>query len=143
MSQTGSKINVSWGKVSGADRYEVYAAYCGKKFAKIPVKVITGSGVTSTVIKKLDGKKLNLKKNFKVCVVAYKTVDGVKKMLGKTVTAHIIGRKNTAYTNVKAIKLKKSKATIKKGKTWEIKATVVLVDPSKKMLSDKHAPTFR
>ena len=143
VSQTGSKINVSWGKVSDADRYEVYAAYCGTKFGKTPVKVVTKAGVTSTIIKKLDGKKLNLKKNFQVCVMAYKTVDGVKQRLGKTVTAHIVGRKNTAYTNVKAIKLEKSKATIKKGGAWKVKASVVLVDPSKKLLSDKHAPTFR
>jgi hypothetical protein len=143
VSQTGSKINVSWGMVSGTDRYEVYVAYCGKKFGKNPVKIITGAGVTSAVIRKLDGTKLNLKKNFKVYVVAYKTADGVKQKLGKTITAYVIGRKNKTYTNVKAMKLEKSKTSIKKGKTWAIKATVVLVDPSKKMLSDSHAPTFR
>ena len=143
VSQTGNKLNISWGKVSGADRYEVYAAYCGKKFGKNPVKIVTGAGVTTAVIKKLDGKKLNLKKNFKVYVVAYKTVSGKKQKLGKTIVAHVIGRKNAAYTNIKAIKLEKSKATIKKGKTWRIKATVVLVDSSKKMLPESHAATFR
>ena len=143
VSQTGNKLNISWGKVSGADRYEVYAAYCGKKFGKNPVKIVTKAGVTTAVIKKLDGKKLNLRKNFKVYVVAYKTVDGKKQKLGKTVAAHVVGRKNAAHTNIKAIKPEKSKATIKKGKTWRIKAAVVLVDPSKKMLSDSHAPTFR
>ena len=143
VSQTGNKLNISWGKVSGADRYEVYAAYCGKKFGKNPVKIVTGAGVTTAVIKKLDGKKLNLKKDFKVYVVAYKTVSGKKQKLGKTIVAHVIGRKNAAYTNIKAIKLEKSKATIKKGKTWRIKATVVLVDSSKKMLPESHAATFR
>ena len=143
VSQTGNKLNISWGKVSGADRYEVYAAYCGKKFGKNPVKIVTGAGVTTAVIKKLDGKKLNLKKNFKVYVVAYKTVSGKKQKLGKTIVAHVVGRKNAAYTNIKAIKLEKSKATIKKGKTWRIKATVVLVDSSKKMLPESHASAFR
>ena len=143
VSQTGSKINMSWGKVYGADRYEVYAAYCGKKYSKKPTKTITKKGVISASIKKLDGKKLSLGKNFKVYIVAYKTADGKKQKLGRTIEAHVIGRKNTTYTNVKAITLKKSKATIKKGKTWKVKASVVLVDPSKKMLSDKHAPTFR
>ena len=143
VSQTGSKINVSWGKVSGADRYEIYAAYCTGKFGKTPVKVVTKKGVTSVTITKLNGKKIELTKNFKVYVAAYKTVDGVKKKLGKTITAHIVGRKNKTYTNVKAIKLAKNKATIKVGKTYKIKASVVLVDPSKKMLSDSHAPTFR
>ena len=143
VSQTGNKITVSWGKVSGADRYEIYAAYCTDKFGKKPVKIITKKDVTSVTITKLNGKKLVLTKNFKAYVVAYKTVDGSKKKLGKTITAHIVGRKNKTYTNVKAIKLAKNKATIKVGKTYKIKASVVLVDSKKKMLSDKHAATFR
>ncbi|SFQ15435.1 Ig-like domain (group 2) [Lachnospiraceae bacterium XBB1006] len=143
VSQTGSKINVSWGKVSGADRYEIYAAYCTDKFGKKPVKIVTKKDVTSVTITKLNGKKLVLTKNFKAYVVAYKTVDGSKKKLGRTITAHIVGRKNKTYTNVKAIKLAKNKATIKVGKTYKIKASVVLVDSKKKMLSDKHAATFR
>ncbi len=143
VSQTGSEITVSWGKVSGADRYEIYAAYCTDKFGKKPVKIVTKKDVTSVTITKLNGKKLVLTKNFKAYVVAYKTVDGSKKKLGKTITAHIVGRKNKTYTNVKAIKLAKNKATIKVGKTYKIKASVVLVDSKKKMLSDKHAATFR
>ncbi|MBQ3793945.1 MAG: Ig-like domain-containing protein, partial [Lachnospiraceae bacterium] len=143
VSQIGNKITISWGKVSGANRYEIYVAYCTGKFGKTPVKVVTKKGVTSVTITKLNGKKLELTKNFKVYVAAYKTVDGVKKKLGKTITAHIVGRKNKTYTNVKAIKLAKNKATIKVGKTYKIKASVVLVDSKKKMLSDKHAATFR
>ena len=143
VSQIGNKITVSWGKVSGANRYEIYVAYCTGKFGKTPVKVVTKKGVTSVTITKLNGKKLELTKNFKVYVAAYKTVDGVKKKLGKTITAHIVGRKNKTYTNVKAIKLAKNKTTIKVGKTYKIKASVVLVDSKKKMLSDKHAATFR
>ena len=102
VSQTGNKITVSWGKVSGADRYEIYAAYCTDKFGKKPVKIVTKKDVTSVTITKLNGKKLVLTKNFKAYVVAYKTVDGSKKKLGKTITAHIVGRKNKTYTNVKA-----------------------------------------
>ena len=75
--------------------------------------------------------------------IAYKMVDGKKQKLGKTITAHIIGRKNAKYTNVKSLKLKESMLSIKKGKTAKIKATAVLVDPARKMLSDSHAPTFR
>ncbi|SDW15264.1 Listeria/Bacterioides repeat-containing protein [Lachnospiraceae bacterium KHCPX20] len=143
VSQTGNKLNVSWGKVKGANRYEVYVAYCGSKFAKKPVKTITKSGTTSVTIKKLNGKKISLKKNFKVYVVAYKTVNGKNKKLGKTITAHVIGCQNTKYTNVKSIKLKKSKVTLKKGKTTKIKASVVLVDPNKKILPDSHEAKFR
>ena len=34
VSQTGKKINIAWGKITGADGYDVYVQYCGKKFSK-------------------------------------------------------------------------------------------------------------
>ena len=57
--------------------------------------------------------------------------------------AHIVGSKNAKYTNVKKIKLYKSKYTLKANKTATIKAKIVLVDKKKKQLSDSHAPEFR
>ena len=77
VSQKGTKINVSWGKVAGADGYLVYAAYCGTEIGKA-VKTVKGPSSVSTTITKLNGKKLDLKKNFKVYVKAYKLVDGKK-----------------------------------------------------------------
>ena len=63
---------------------------------------------------------------------------------GKTITAHIVGSKNTKYTNVKEIKLtSKSSVTLAVGKTSTIKAKVVLVDAKKKQLSDAHTKEFR
>ncbi len=143
VSQTGSKINVSWGKVSGADGYNVYVQYCGKKFTSKSLNSVKSGKTTKITITKVNGKKLDLKKNFKVYVEAYKKVNGKKITLGKTVTAHIIGRKNTQCTNVKAVKVKKSSYTLKVGKTATIKASTVLVDKHKKQLSDKHAKEFR
>ena len=142
VSQTGSKISIGWGKVNGADRYEVFAAYCGEKPSKKPYKVVK-NGKLRLTIKKLNGKKLNLKKNYKFYVVAYKMVNGKKKKLGKTVTAHIVGRKNKKYSNPKKLTVKKSKFTLYVGKSAKIKASVVLVNQKKKSLSDKHAPKFR
>ena len=91
----------------------------------------------------LPRQKLNLKKNYKLYVEAYKLVDGKQVKLGKSITAHIVGRQNTAYTNVKGIKLKKSSFTLKTGKTATIKGKTVLVDKSKKQLSDAHAKELR
>lgn len=142
ISQTGSKINIKWGKVKEADGYEVYVTYCGMKFGK-SVKVLKNNAKTSINITKINGKKINLKKNFKVYVAAYKMVGGKKKKLAKTITGHIVGRKNTAYTNVKMIKLAKSKYSIKAGKTAQINAKTVLVDKKKKQLSNAHATQFR
>ncbi len=141
VSQTGSNISVSWGKVKGATGYKVYAGYCGKTMPTKPVKTLKKAKFT---IKKLNGKKLNLKKNYKVYVVAYKTVDGVDKVLGRTVTAHVVGAKNTKYSNPKKLTIKsKTKVTLKKGKTTNIKATVTLVNKKRKSLTKAHAAKFR
>ena len=143
VSQTGTKINVSWGKVADADGYLVYAAYCGTDFGKA-VKTVKDPSSVSTAITKINGKKLDLKRNFKVYVKAYKVVDGKKIAFGKSISAHIVGVKNTKNTNVKEIKLtSKSKLALTRGKTSKIQAKVVLVNPAKKQLSDAHAAQFR
>ena len=141
VSQTGKKVTVKWGKVSGADRYVVYAAYCNLGKCK-KVGTLSGSK-TSMTFTKLNGSKLNLKKNMKVYVVAYRKVNGKETKLARSITAHIVGSKNAKYTNVKKIKLSKSKYTLKANKTATIKAKIVLVDKKKKQLSDSHAPEFR
>ena len=143
VSQTGKKIFISWGKIKGADGYQVYVAYCGKKFTAKPVKTVKSASVTKVSVEKINGKKLNLKKNYKVYIAAYKTVNGKKVVIGKTLVCHIVGKNNNAYTNVKQIKLAKSKFTIKKGETAKIKAKAVLVDKKKKQLSNAHAQEFR
>ncbi len=142
ISQTGSKINIKWGKVKEADGYDVYVAYCGKKFGKA-VKTINKNSTTSITVKKINGKKINLKKNFKVYVAAYKMVDGKKEVLAKSIMGHVVGRLNTKYSNAKKITLSKSKYSVKVGKTVKVKAKTVLVDKSKKQLSDGHAKEFR
>ena len=143
VSQTGKKISIRWGKVNGADGYQVYVAYCGKNFSTKPTKTVESASATKVSVEKLNGKKLNLKKNYKVYIAAYKIVDGKEAVIGKTVVCHIVGKNNHAYTNVKGIKLAKSKFTLKKGKTAKIKAKIVLVDKKKKQLSNAHATQFR
>ena len=141
VTQKGSKITVRWGKVEGATGYEVYVAYCGKNFSKTPAKRTTTK--TSTVVTKIGGKKINLKKNFKVYVVAVKKDGSKKTQLAKTITGHIVGSKNTKYTNVKSITLKTKTISVAVGKTSKIKAKTVLVNKKKKQLSDAHAAELR
>ena len=142
ISQKGSKITVEWGKVSQADGYNVYASYCGKKYGK-PLKTINNNSTAKVSIIKLNGKKINLKKNFKIYVDAYKMVNGKKKILANTIAGHVVGRKNAKYTNAKKITLSKSSYTIEVGKSAKIKAKTVLVDKSKKQLDNSHATEFR
>ncbi|MCR5793581.1 MAG: InlB B-repeat-containing protein [Lachnospiraceae bacterium] len=139
--QKGSKITIKWGKVAGATGYEVYVAYCGKNFSKKPTKTTTTQ--KSVDVTRLNGKKINLKKNFKVYVVAVNKKGTKKTQLAKTIAGHIVGRKNTNYTNAKSITLITKTLSITVGKTSKIKAKTVLVDKKKKQLSNAHATEFR
>ena len=142
--QTGSEIKVTWGKVRGADGYKVYVTYCGKKFSKKPTKTLKKGSVTTTTITKINGKKLNLKKNFKLSVEAYKKVNGTKVVLGKSITGHIVGRKNKLYTNVREIKITNHTIiNVYIGIPHRIQAKTILVEEDKKQLSDAHAKEFR
>lgn len=141
--QKGSQIKVKWGKVTGADGYQVYIQYCGKKFTKTPTVTNEVATKTSATVSKINGKKLNLKKNFKIYIEAYKLVNGKKIVVGETVVAHIVGRKNTKYTNVKAVKVQQTKCTLTVGKSAKIKARTVLVEKKKKQLTNAHAKEFR
>lgn len=142
VTQKGSKIQIKWTKAPSADGYDVYVQYCGKNFTK-PVKTITTSSTTKLSVTKINGKKLDLKKNFKIKVSAYKMLRGKKEILATSEEAHVVGVKNTKYTNVKSLKLTKSKYSVKVGKTAKIKAKVVLVDKNKKHIPKSHGAKFR
>lgn len=143
VSQAGRKINISWGRLSDADGYHVYVQYCGMKFNDKSLNQVIGGNNTSITVKKVNGKKLDLKKNYKIYVEAYNLSDGKKKILGKSITAHIVGKNNKKYTNVKKIRVKKNSYTLKQGSTIMIQAKVVLVSRGKKQLSNAHARQFR
>ncbi len=121
---TGKSIKVTWGKVAKADGYDVYMAYC-KKGKYTVVKSVKSAKTLSVTINKLDKKAVNQKDNVKCYVVAYKKVAGKKVTIGKSITGHAVGKKNTTVTDVKKIQTKKSAYSLKKGKTAKIKATIV------------------
>lgn len=138
VSQPGKKIKVAWGKVAGAAKYSVYVQYCGKGFKKA-VKTVSNSK-TSVTVTKVNGKKLNLKKNYKIKVVA---TDSSGKELCSTIIAHIVGRKNAKYTNVKKVTVSKANVTLSVGGTSKIKAKTTKVNKKRKELTNAHAKKFR
>lgn len=141
--QPGRNISLSWGKVSSADGYDIYVQYCGRKFSPSASKTIKGGSKTKTTIKKINKKKLRLKKNYKIRVVAYRLENGRKVKLAKSIILHIVGINNKKYTNVKAVRVKKSSYTLKIGSTARIKAGTLLADKKKKPLSNAHGKKFR
>ena len=61
---------------------------------------------------------------------------------GMVMHCHTSGGSKT-YTHPKAVKVNKSKVTLKKGKSTQIKANVVKKDESKKLLREPHVATLR
>lgn len=141
--QKGKKLQVSWGRVTGADGYSVYVQYCGKDFSTKLLNQVKSGKKTKVIVKKVNGKKLDTKKNFKLYVAAWQWKNGKKSTLAKTLTIHIAGKDSAKYTNVKKIRVKKSSYTMKKGSAVTLRPKAVLYDRRKKQLSAKHTKEFR
>lgn len=102
-----------------------------------------GKDISKIKFKKVNGKKISNKKNYKVVVKAYKTINGKRTMIAKSITGHFVSSKHKKYSNPAKIKLKKTSFTLSVGKKAKIKGKVKLQKKKRKMLSSKHAPTFR
>ena len=142
-SQTGKNLQISWGRVSGANGYSVYVQYCGKDFSARSLNQVRSGKKTKITVKKVNGKKLDTTKNFKLYVVAWKWKNGKKSTLAKTLIVHIAGKDSAEYTNVKRIRWKKTSHTLKKGGTITLRPKTVLYDRKKKQLSEAHTKEFR
>lgn len=118
---TGKSVTLKWKKVSKADGYKVYGNQCGRKNHYKLIKDL-GKGKTS-----YTQKKLKKGTYYKYVVSAYKLVDGKKVTIAvsKTIHAATTGGK---YGVAKAVKVNKSKITLKKGKKFTIKAKEVKRD---------------
>ena len=141
--QKASQIDITWGKVDACENYDVYVQYCGKDFSEIPDATLDRD-TTSVSISKVGGRKLKLKKNYKIYIVAYRTVKEKKIVLAKSILAHVVGRKNAKYTNAKSIKILSGTSLVMSVKDVSlIKAKTARVAKKKKLLTDAHAKEFR
>ena len=135
-----SKVTVKWGEVEGAERYDVYAAYCKKGSKAVKIASVDGDTL-SYVIKELDGKPIDTSRNIKVYTIAYRKVGEKFKKIAKSIEAHIAGYRNKVYSNVKEIVLNVSSKKMKTEDTFLIEAKAILKNNSKKMLD--HVADFR
>ncbi|MCR5624512.1 MAG: Ig-like domain-containing protein, partial [Lachnospiraceae bacterium] len=139
--QEGKKLKLTWGKVDGADGYDIYVCYCGGTLPSKPTKTV--SGLEKVKIKKLLGKKLNVKDKFKIRIVAWKDVNGEKTELARTLIAHVVAAKNKEYVNVKKLTIKNSEIALATGASEKIKAKAKLTKKNGKQLDDEHGRDFR
>lgn len=135
------KMRLAWSKVSEADGYDIFIAQSKKAFGKKAAATVTGNK-TKAVIKKINGKKLNVKKIYKIKIRAYRTVNGQKQYIGTSRNFYVAG-KNSAYTNAKNIRLAAKKITLKKGRKSKIQATVVRQNNKKALLPKSYVANLR
>ena len=106
---TKKSIKISWNKAKGAESYVIYGSKCGKKNKYVKLGTVTGTSYTQ--------KKLKKGTYYKYIVVA--EGNGKTRAISKTI---YIATKGGKFGNHKAVKVKKSKVKLKKGKTARIKA---------------------
>ena len=116
---TANKATLTWKKVKGADGYLVYGARCGKGNKLKLLKTLKGGNK-----RKYTQTKLKKNSPYKYVVRAYKLVGGRKITISASKMLHVFT--TGKYVNAKGVKLNKTKASIKKGKTFRIKAKAVL-----------------
>lgn len=118
---TKKSVTVKWNKVKNADGYIVYGAKCGAKSKYKVLKVVSGKTTSYTQ------KKLKKGTYYKYNIIAFKNINGAKvtTAVSKKIHATTLGGK---YGVAKAVKVNKTKATIKKGKTFKIKASEIKKD---------------
>ena len=128
--QSGKRgVKLSWTKCKNISGYEVYWSYCdGKNNYKI-AKTIKAAGKQTWT-----HKNLKTNRTYKYFIVTYKMVDGNKYYIARSPAIHV-AMKYDKQTNVRKIKVNKSKITLKKGKTFQIKTKLRLENRKKKVLS--------
>ena len=122
------KVNLTWLKYSGATGYDVLWCHCDstlnfKKFANV-----TKGSLKAT------HKNLKNTREYKYLVVAYKMVDGKKIYVAKSNQVHV-AMKQAKTTNVSSLTINKSKVTLQKGKTFQVKVKATLENSKKNPLS--------
>ena len=131
----GTRAQVRWGAVPGADHYEVYAEYCGKKKCRL---IKTVQGVTRITFRKLGGKKLNPAKTVKAYVIAYRG----NTVIGRTLVGHAAGSRHNC-TNVKKLKVTKRVLRLAAGRKVKLKVKAKKMSSVKKLLGKSHGAKLR
>ena len=135
------KLTVKWGKVKGADGYEIYAAACGKDMKL--VKTVSADKKRSVTIKKIGKKKIKKSEEYKAQVKAYRMVDGEKLYLAEGLTLHAAGPSHSQKTNVSKLKAAKNTYQIKRGKQTKLSIMATKQNRKKTLLSEGHSAQLR
>ena len=137
---TNKSLTIKWGKVAGADGYDIFMQRCYLKLdTKNPVKVVKGGSNTKAVVTKIHGTNLSKYDIVKTQVKAYKIVNGKKKYIDTSVLLHNV-LNSGKYTNVKTVTLAKKAYTMSVKHAVKLKPAYKPAAASKKLLGTDHGP---
>jgi len=117
-SQGNNNINLTWSAAKGAKKYVVYGNACGKKNKMKKLATVTGKKYN---VKKI-AKKLKKGTYHKFMVVA---LDKNNNVVSTSKVIHVATKGNKKNANPTKLTVKKTKVSIKKGKTFKIGAKQV------------------
>ncbi len=78
------KIVLKWGAVTGAEGYDIFAAFCGRDIPDEPTMTVARTKATLTKAYNLDGNSKITNDCIKYIIKAYKTVNGQKTYIAKS-----------------------------------------------------------
>jgi len=137
-----STLILRWGKVKQAQGYDVFFARCNNNCKKTKCKYL--KTVKAGKPLKCVVKKLKKGKAYKFYIKAWVKKNGKKKYIVKSPSVHAYTANQTKkYTNVKKVKIKKTKIVLKKGKKKKIKAKIIKYNKKKKLMGKGHGPKLR
>ena len=143
MTTKGKKsLVLSWNKVNGAAGYDIFFSKCRGDDDSLDFKKVK----TIKAGKALKWTKKGLKKNkpYRAYVKAYVMKDGKKKYIKTSPQVHTYTAGYTkTYTNAKSVTVKKTSVSLKKGKTYKIKAKVNKLKKRKKLMPAGHTVKLR
>ena len=120
---------VSWKKVSGASRYEIWMSECNGLEQYTKVASLKRNSTSYTL------KGLSANNCYKLRVYA-------KKKNGKKIASskllHFVTAGNTEYTNIRKVTLNADAVSVKVGKTKKVKASCKREDKNRKLLGVEH-----
>lgn len=128
-------VKLTWNKWSGCSGYEVYWSYCDGKQNFQKLKTVKKNEKRVCVHKKLKKTRA-----YKYYVATYRIKSGIKNYLSKSSVIHV-AMKEEKHTNIKKIKLNKTKLVLQSNKTFQIKATAIKENKKKQLLN--HERIFR
>ena len=136
-----TSMTIAWQKVTGAEGYDIFFSRCDGKGKTTAKKAQTING-NSTFAWTRSG--LTAGVSYKAYVKAYVMNNGSKQYVAASPLMHAYTKGYTKrYTNAKSVKVKKTKVSIKKGKTFKIKAKVKKLKKGKKLMPTKHELKLR